>query len=73
MQPLINVIIMSLNFAFGFKIDAAFTKIKLTKIGDSSYVFHFLCSVILTEYVAVEQRVCVCASVCMCVCLCLCV
>ena len=33
----------------------------------------FLYSVILTEYVAIEPRVCVCACVCACVCVSVCV
>ena len=32
----------------------------------------FLYSVNLTEYVAMEPRVCVCMYVCMCVCVCVC-
>ena len=32
----------------------------------------FLYSVILTEYVAIEPRVCVCMCVCVCACMCLC-
>ena len=33
----------------------------------------FLYSVILSEYVAMEPRVCVCMCVCMCICVCVCV
>ena len=33
-------------------------------------IYLFLYSVILTEYVGIEARVCVCASVCLSVCVC---
>ena len=36
-----------------------------------SMLLLFLYSVILTEYVAIEPRVCVCLCVCVCVCLCI--
>merc|ERR1712074_95864 len=37
------------------------------------YFSVFLYSVNLTEYVAMDPRVCVCLSVCLCVCVCVCV